>query len=89
MIYCLNPNCLKPNPDNFKYCHKCGTKLLLTESTALSGKRNAPPCLVKLRAILLTPHSIFKRCVTDYRPNTPYWRGNPKISDSVTHRLVW
>ncbi|WP_417118190.1 4-Cys prefix domain-containing protein [Nodularia spumigena] len=31
MIYCLNPNCLKPNPDNFKYCHKCGTKLLLTE----------------------------------------------------------
>ena len=31
MIYCLNPDCLHPNPDNFKYCQKCGSKLVLTE----------------------------------------------------------
>jgi serine/threonine protein kinase len=30
-IYCLNPDCLHPNPDNFKYCQKCGSKLVLTE----------------------------------------------------------
>ncbi|ULP73182.1 bifunctional serine/threonine-protein kinase/formylglycine-generating enzyme family protein [Nodularia sphaerocarpa] len=31
IIYCLNPDCLHPNPDNFKYCQKCGSKLVLTE----------------------------------------------------------
>jgi serine/threonine protein kinase len=31
IIYCLNPDCLHPNPDNFKYCQKCGSKLALTE----------------------------------------------------------
>ncbi|MBE9200697.1 SUMF1/EgtB/PvdO family nonheme iron enzyme [Nodularia sp. LEGE 06071] len=31
MIYCLNPDCLHPNPDNFQYCQKCGSKLVLTE----------------------------------------------------------
>src|SRR4028119_690904 len=32
MIYCLNPDCPKPeNPDNAKFCINCGTKLLLKE----------------------------------------------------------
>ncbi|HEY9875169.1 MAG TPA: SUMF1/EgtB/PvdO family nonheme iron enzyme [Candidatus Obscuribacterales bacterium] len=26
---CLNPDCLRPNPINFKFCEKCGIKLLL------------------------------------------------------------
>ena len=30
-IYCLNPDCLHPNPDNFQYCQQCGSKLVLTE----------------------------------------------------------
>ncbi|MBC6477916.1 MAG: hypothetical protein GDA56_09120 [Hormoscilla sp. GM7CHS1pb] len=29
MIYCLNPNCLKPqNPDNHRFCQSCGAKLI-------------------------------------------------------------
>ena len=32
MSYCLNPRCSKPeNPDNVKFCHSCGSKLLLKE----------------------------------------------------------
>nr|WP_254921478.1 SUMF1/EgtB/PvdO family nonheme iron enzyme [Nodularia sp. NIES-3585] len=31
IIYCLNPDCLHPNPDNSQYCQKCGNKLVLTE----------------------------------------------------------
>ncbi|MDH6098182.1 WD40 repeat domain-containing serine/threonine-protein kinase [Anabaenopsis sp. FSS-46] len=30
-IYCLNPDCLHPNHDNFQYCQKCGSKLVLTD----------------------------------------------------------
>lgn len=30
-IYCLNPDCLNPNPDHFKYCQKCGNQLILRE----------------------------------------------------------
>jgi len=31
MSQCLNPECLKINPDNFQFCQKCGSKLLLVE----------------------------------------------------------
>ncbi|WP_414551004.1 GUN4 domain-containing protein [Anabaena sp. CCY 0017] len=31
MRQCLNPDCLYPNPDNFQFCQKCGSKLLLRE----------------------------------------------------------
>ncbi len=31
MSQCLNPECLSINPDNFKFCQKCGNKLLLVE----------------------------------------------------------
>ena len=32
MSYCLNPDCQKPvNPDNAKFCIRCGTKLLLDD----------------------------------------------------------
>jgi serine/threonine protein kinase len=30
-IYCLNPDCLHLNPDNFTSCQQCGSKLILTE----------------------------------------------------------
>ncbi|TPX27903.1 protein kinase [Cylindrospermopsis raciborskii Cr2010] len=30
-ICCLNPHCLNYNPDNCKYCQKCGSKLILRE----------------------------------------------------------
>lgn len=30
-ICCLNPECLHHNPDNSKYCQKCGSKLILRE----------------------------------------------------------
>lgn len=30
-ICCLNPHCLNHNPDNCKYCQKCGSKLILRE----------------------------------------------------------
>jgi|GEM_PF-221715 len=30
-ICCLNPECLYHNPDNSKYCQKCGSKLILRE----------------------------------------------------------
>lgn len=32
MSYCLHPRCSKPeNPDSVKFCHSCGSKLLLKE----------------------------------------------------------
>ena len=31
MTQCLNPKCLNINPDNSKFCQKCGVKLLLNE----------------------------------------------------------
>ncbi|MGC9525259.1 MAG: GUN4 domain-containing protein [Limnospira sp.] len=31
MRQCLNPDCLRSNPDNSQYCQKCGGKLLLRE----------------------------------------------------------
>ena len=31
MSQCLNPECLTINPDNFQFCQKCGSKLLLVE----------------------------------------------------------
>ena len=31
MSQCLNPDCLNQNPPDTKFCHKCGTKLLLIE----------------------------------------------------------
>ncbi|MDB9343348.1 GUN4 domain-containing protein [Nodularia spumigena CS-586/05] len=34
MRQCLNPECLHPNPDNFQFCQKCGSKLLLRERYA-------------------------------------------------------
>jgi serine/threonine protein kinase len=34
MRQCLNPECLKPNPDNFNFCLKCGNRLLLRERYA-------------------------------------------------------
>ncbi|ULP74682.1 Serine/threonine-protein kinase B [Nodularia sphaerocarpa UHCC 0038] len=34
MRQCLNPDCLYPNPDNFQFCQKCGSKLLLRERYA-------------------------------------------------------
>ncbi|WP_422615651.1 SUMF1/EgtB/PvdO family nonheme iron enzyme [Nodularia spumigena] len=46
MIYCLNPDCLHPNPDNFKYCQKCGSKLVLTERyIPRSIKPSSPPSI--------------------------------------------
>ncbi|WP_414527672.1 GUN4 domain-containing protein [Nodularia chucula] len=34
MRQCLNPDCLHPNPDNFQFCQKCGSKLLFRERYA-------------------------------------------------------
>jgi serine/threonine protein kinase len=34
MRQCLNPECLHRNPDNFQFCQKCGSKLLLRERYA-------------------------------------------------------
>ncbi|MFB2975818.1 4-Cys prefix domain-containing protein [Microseira sp. BLCC-F43] len=32
MNYCVTPGCLHPqNPDNAKFCHSCGAKLLLLD----------------------------------------------------------
>ena len=31
MSQCLNPECLNQNPSDTKFCHKCGSKLLLAE----------------------------------------------------------
>ncbi|NEQ35207.1 MAG: SUMF1/EgtB/PvdO family nonheme iron enzyme [Okeania sp. SIO3I5] len=31
MTQCLNPNCLKPNPSQTKFCYSCGEKLVLKE----------------------------------------------------------
>jgi len=31
MVQCLNPDCLKNNPDGCKFCQKCGSKLRLAE----------------------------------------------------------
>ena len=31
MTQCLNPDCLNQNPQNTKFCQKCGSKLLLVE----------------------------------------------------------
>lgn len=31
MRQCLNPDCLRPNPDNSQFCQQCGSNLLLVE----------------------------------------------------------
>lgn len=31
MRQCLNPDCLRPNPDDSQFCQQCGSKLLLVE----------------------------------------------------------
>src|SRR4028119_149787 len=65
MSYCLNLNCSKPqNPNNAKFCLRCGTKLLLKDRyraiqplssggcsrtfEALDQDRLNHPCVIKL-----------------------------------------
>ncbi len=59
MSQCLNPDCLKQNPSGTKFCHKCGSKLLLVE---------------RYRALHILGQGGFGRtflAVDEYKPSQP------------------
>ena len=59
MSQCLNPDCLKQNPSGTKFCHKCGSKLLLVK---------------RYRALHILGQGGFGRtflAVDEYKPSQP------------------
>ena len=60
MSQCLNPDCLNQNPQNTKFCHKCGAKLLLAE---------------RYRAVKIIGQGGFGRtfkAVDEFKPSQPF-----------------
>ncbi|NEP77845.1 MAG: SUMF1/EgtB/PvdO family nonheme iron enzyme [Okeania sp. SIO3B3] len=60
MTQCLNPDCLKPNPPQTKFCQNCGEKLVLAE---------------RYRALKIIGQGGFGRtfqAVDEYKPSKPF-----------------
>ncbi|NET42515.1 bifunctional serine/threonine-protein kinase/formylglycine-generating enzyme family protein [Okeania sp. SIO2B3] len=60
MTQCLNPDCLKPNPPQTKFCQSCGEKLVLAE---------------RYRALKIIGQGGFGRtfqAVDEYKPSKPF-----------------
>jgi serine/threonine protein kinase len=76
---CLQPNCLTSNPDDYKFCHKCGKKLLLGDRyltlkkigeggfgitfLAIDKHRWDAPCVIKQFIPMEAASAALKKCI--------------------------